>query len=73
VKEPQGAPVTLRHERRPGDLGMVTYLHSVVYAREFGLERSGGGDRSLRLLDSAAQASATLGKFLLAGLEEIGI
>jgi hypothetical protein len=30
--------VTLRHEGRPGDLGMVTYLHGVVYARGFGLE-----------------------------------
>jgi GNAT superfamily N-acetyltransferase len=30
------APVTIRHELRPGDLGRIIALHAELYAREYG-------------------------------------
>jgi GNAT superfamily N-acetyltransferase len=29
---------TLRHSLRPGDIGYLTYLHGIVYAREYGYD-----------------------------------
>jgi GNAT superfamily N-acetyltransferase len=35
-----GSPIRIRHELRPGDVGMVVHLHGVIYAREYGLDTS---------------------------------
>jgi GNAT superfamily N-acetyltransferase len=32
--------IAIRHVLAPGDLGMVIYLHGVLYAREYGLDTS---------------------------------
>jgi GNAT superfamily N-acetyltransferase len=32
------APISLRHELRPGDLGSIVTMHGTIYAREYGFD-----------------------------------
>jgi GNAT superfamily N-acetyltransferase len=45
--------VTIRTTLEPGDLGYIIYLHGILYAREYGLDRTFEGDVAERLIKFA--------------------
>ncbi|MCM8749797.1 GNAT family N-acetyltransferase [Thermomicrobiaceae bacterium CFH 74404] len=52
MEELLGIEITVRHDLRPGDLGRVTEMHGLVYAREYAFDHT-----------FEAYVAATLGEF----------
>jgi GNAT superfamily N-acetyltransferase len=65
----QTSEVNIRTTMEPGDLGYVIYLHGVLYAREYGLDRTFEGGVAQRFGEFAKQYDPRKDLFAVAELE----
>jgi GNAT superfamily N-acetyltransferase len=60
----------IRTNFKPGDVGYVIYLHGVLYAKEYGLDRTFEGDVAARMGEFARSFDNTRDFFAVAEIQE---
>ncbi len=63
------AQTRIRTGLEPGDIGYIIYLHGVLYAREYDLDRSFEGDVAIRMGEFAKTYDSSKDHFAVAELE----
>ena len=63
------AQPTIRTGLQPGDIGYIIYLHGVLYAREYGLDRTFEGDVAIRMGEFARTFDPRKDYFAVAELD----
>src|ERR1044071_4149566 len=61
--------MTIRIGLQPGDIGYIIYLHGVLYAREYALDRTFEGDVAIRMGEFAKIYDSRKDYFAVAELD----